>query len=174
MTNKIYSCKGVPQLSSLAFIAFACEMTVPKLDPEQCSVHLHKRSILSPVWIRRYYQVFRWPIKYPAARGRHNCKVLHYCLCVRNDGAQAGSRAVFSTSSQVFNIITSMYLVSSILVANEISSCKAAPQLSSLALLPLRVKWRCPSWNQSSVQYIFTSIQYFHQYVFGIKYFGGQ
>ena len=35
---------------------------------------------------------FRWPIKYPAARGRHNCQVLHYYLCVPNDGAKGGSR----------------------------------------------------------------------------------
>ena len=93
-------------------------MTVPKLESEQCSVHLHKYSIFSPVCI--WYQVFRWPIRYPAARGRHNCKFLHYCLCVRNDGAQAGSGAVSSTSSQVFNIITSMYhLVSSTSLANR-------------------------------------------------------
>ena len=35
---------------------------------------------------------FRWPIKYPAARGRQNCQVLHYYLCVPNDGAKGGSR----------------------------------------------------------------------------------
>ena len=120
---------------------------------------------------------FRWPIKYPAARGRHNCQVLHYCLCVRNDGAQAGSRAVFSTSSQVFNIIiTSMYLVSSISVTNKIFSCKGVPQLSSLSLLPLRAKWRCPSWiwvfsgysqefNSIPSMYLLFSIKYPAKYL---------
>ena len=88
---------------------------------------------------------FRWPIKYPAARGRHNCKVLHYCLCVRNDGAQAGSRAVFSTSSQVFSIQYQVqYLVSSISMTNKIYSCKGVPQLSSLAFIALACEMTVP------------------------------
>ena len=64
-------------------------MTVPKLDPKQYSEHLHKYSVSSQV---SKYQVYRWPIRYPAARGCHNCQVLHYYLCVPNDGAKGGSR----------------------------------------------------------------------------------